>query len=448
MPIKGKNVTIMGAGPKTLIPLLKFLLGHDCHILVSEKKNDIQLLDSIKDIDRDIEVEIGGHTDKIFVEKEIIILSPGVPVDLPILSKAREKGVTIWSELELAYRYSPAPFIAITGTNGKSTVTTLLGEYLQVLPHKTVVAGNIGIPLIGVIEGLTEQDRIVAEVSSFQLEAIESFAPYVSCILNITPDHLDRHKTMANYIACKKAIFRNQKTDDYLFLNGDDPITTSFYSEETLASKRLFSLTNKRADYYQDGNYFYRGKDGHQVLAMEHIKVPGRHNRANILAAAAIASFLGVNRDHIENVTADFHGLPHVMELIRIIDGITYINDSKGTNPAATINAITQLRGKRILIAGGQERGSGYGELASCIAKHVDFLILLGENKQAIRAEVLKTGFRNILLVDGLEKAVKEANRLAERQTTVIFSPASPSWDEFSSYVERGEYFKKLVNDL
>ncbi len=448
MPINGKKVTIMGAGPKTLLPLLEFLRSHDCRILVSEKKNDTGLLEKIKDIAGDIEVEIGGHTDKIFVDKDIIILSPGVPVDLPILLKARGKGVTVWSELELAFRYSAAPFIAVTGTNGKSTVTTLLGQYLQGLPYKTVVAGNIGIPLIGVIGGLTEKDRIVAEVSSFQLEAIESFAPHISCILNITPDHLDRHKTMENYISCKKAIFRNQNAKDTIFLNADDPITARMYSEEILASPKYFSLTKKSADFYRADDYFYQGSDGRRILALQHINVPGGHNRANILAAIAIATFMGVNRDYIENVTANFRGLPHVMEFVGAINGITYINDSKGTNPAATISAITQITGKKVLIAGGQERGSGYKDLASCIAKHVDYLILLGENKQTIRTEVLKTGFRNIFLVDSLKEAVEEANLHAEERTTVILSPASPSWDQFSNYAERGNYFKKLINDL
>lgn len=442
MDMAGMKVTVLGLGERTAMPLIHFLLKQGCQLFLSENRATSPLLQSL---DNTLDMELGRHTSAVYENKDLIITSPGVPVDIPVLQEAKRHGVPIWSEIELAYRFSRAPFVAITGTNGKTTVTTLLGRYFQALSGKTVVAGNIGTPVIGQVEGLESQDWIIAEVSSFQLELIHQFRPRIACILNIFPDHLNRHKTMERYIACKANIFARQGQGDTLLLNGDQPITLSLGANRDDLVKRYFSLKKEVPGCCVQGDRIVDTMEGETLFSLSEIRIPGEHNVANVLAAVCMARIAGVPLAHIRQITREFHGLPHTLEFVREHRGVRYINDSQGTNPQATISALQAINQGLILIAGGQDRGLDFQELARSIVARVRVLIVMGENKKRLKEDVLKQGLHNIYEVQDMGEAVCLARDLARTGETVLMSPASPSWDQYSSYVERGDCFRQLV---
>ncbi len=445
MDLKGKRVSVVGLGERTGPAVIEFLQQKGAKVFVSEASTSSPFQGHLSGV----EIEFGGHSSRVYEDKDLIVVSPGVPSDIPVLKEAFQAGVPAWSEVELAFRFSQARFIAVTGTNGKSTVASLLGLYLSNLDQKVVVAGNIGVPLISKVTPLEKDDFVVAEVSSFQLELIEKFRPEIALILNVAPDHLNRHKNMDDYFAIKKKIFQNQGEDDLLVLNYDNFWTRSLEGEKTLPKKIWYSLEKKVNGFYLDGKNLFDGLQQKPLLETGEIKIPGKHNLGNVLVAAGIASFLGVTREDLARETSQFKGLPHTMELAGEISGVKIINDSKGTNPEATVSAIKGLPGNKVLIAGGQDRGLDLKEMGRAISREkIRALILTGENREKVKQAVLQEGYQEIFLVGSLQEAVRVAWEKAQKGDWILFSPGAASWDRYRNFAERGNLFKRLITEL
>jgi len=443
--LKGKRVSVLGLGERTGPAVIEFLQQKGAKVFVSEASTSSPFQGHLSGV----EIEFGGHSSRVYKDKDLIVVSPGVPSDIPILKEAFQAGVPAWSEVELAYRFSQARFIAVTGTNGKSTVASLLGLFLGNLDQKVVVAGNIGVPLISKVTRLEKNDFVVAEVSSFQLELIEKFKPEIAVILNVAPDHLNRHRDMENYFAIKKKIFHNQKKEDLLVLNYDNTWTKSLEEEITLPQKIWYSLEKKVKGFYLEGKNLIDGLQQKTLLETGDVKIPGGHNLGNVLVAAGIASLLGVSSADIKREASRFKGLPHTMELVGEISGVRFINDSKGTNPEATVSAIKGLPGNKVLIAGGQDRGLDLKGLARAISEEkIRALILTGENKDKIKQAVLLEGYQEVFPVERLKDAVWLAWEKAQKGDWILFSPGAASWDQYQNFAERGSLFKKLVNEI
>jgi len=380
----------------------------------------------------------------------LVVVSPGVPLDIPPVVQAKNLNIPVISELELAYWYALAPIVALTGTNGKTTTTTLVGEICKNAGLNTLVAGNIGLPLITKIENYTSRDLVVAEVSSFQLETTVFFRPQVAVILNISPDHLDRHKTLANYVGAKIKIFENQKASDFTILNYDDPYTQSlavyspgkviFFSRRRILEKGV----------YTQNDWIISNLTGktEPVLPVKEIQLPGAHNLENVLAAAASALVLGIEPLKIAKTLRLFKGVAHRLEFVAEINGVRYINDSKGTNPEASIRALEAFTAPIILLAGGKNKGNSFTALAQKIKEKVRVLITLGECAGELEEEAKQAGVTKVVRTQDLRQAILSACQLAQPGEVVLLSPACASWDMFCDYVERGNLFRKTVLEL
>lgn len=445
MEVANKKVAVLGMGPKTIMPLLDFLLKKGCQVLISEQNDQNPLVPLIKAKGgARVQIELGQHSKRIYQNQDLIILSPGVPADLDVLNQARQMQVPIYSELELAYQYTKAPFIAVTGTNGKSTVATLLGHIFQAANLKTIVAGNIGIPLIKEAPYLTAQDIIIAEVSSFQLELIENFRPQFAVILNITPDHLNRHYSMENYINIKANIFAKMQQEDNLFLNADDDTVVKL-SSKAKAKVYFYSLKQKSADFFVQQQVLIDGLRNRHLFKLDQLSNQSNHFVSNCLAAIAVSTIYGLDDTTILKGLKNFKGLPHVFEEVSNYP-VTYINDSKGTNPAATAVAIKSIADPLILILGGQKRNADFTLLAQLIKKRqLKKVIICGENAYEIISSLQKVCYQDYQQANTLKEAVSLAVINAELNDTVLFSPAAASWDQYTSYIERGEDFKKFL---
>ncbi|MBC3886944.1 UDP-N-acetylmuramoyl-L-alanine--D-glutamate ligase [Acetobacterium paludosum] len=376
-----------------------------------------------------------------------VVVSPGVPLIIPIIKAAYEQGIPVIGEVEAAYRLTKTPFIAITGTNGKTTTTTLLGEIFKASGRGTYVVGNIGDPITKYIESSKEADVFVTEISSFQLETIQTFHPKAAAILNLTPDHLDRHLTMENYVKAKGRIFENQTEEDLLVLNADDDLVCRL-GEQAISKKAYFSYL-KPLDYgawCQDGKlYVNNGEEIVFVCREDELGIIGPHNTMNALAALTLAYFSGVTIDVIVNVLKSFEGVEHRLEWVGCFSGVTYINDSKGTNTNATITALNAVETPIILLAGGYDKKEDYSDLMELVAKRVKRLIVLGVTANDLIKAAHQKGFTNIIKVENYEEAVAVAKAEAVVGDTVLLSPACASWDMFDNYEIRGKIFKELV---
>ncbi|GAB6273155.1 MAG: UDP-N-acetylmuramoyl-L-alanine--D-glutamate ligase [Peptococcaceae bacterium] len=380
----------------------------------------------------------------------LVVVSPGVPLDIPPVVQAKNLNIPVISELELAYWYALAPIVALTGTNGKTTTTTLVGDICKNAGLNTLVAGNIGLPLITKIENYTPNDLVVAEVSSFQLETTVFFRPQVAVILNISPDHLDRHKTLANYVGTKIKIFENQKESDFTILNYDDPYTQSlavyspgkviFFSRRRILEKGV----------YTQNDWIISNLTGkiEPVLPVKEIQLPGAHNLENVLAATAGALVLGIEPLKVAKTLRLFKGVAHRLEFVAEINGVRYINDSKGTNPEASIRALEAFTAPIILLAGGKNKGNSFTALAQKIKEKVRILITLGECAGELEKEAKQAGVTKVVRTQDLRQAVLSACQLAQPGEVVLLSPACASWDMFCDYVERGNMFRKTVLEL
>ena len=439
----GKRVTVVGMA-RSGIAAARALHGLGGIVTITDKKPLDQLADQVKALGApDIRIEAGGHPDRIFVEADLIVLSPGVP-KIPQVLAAQRHGVRVISELELGWLMSDAPFVGITGTNGKSTVTTLVGLMLQRAGKRTLVAGNIGNALTETPELLHGQDWIVVELSSFQLEDIDTFRPRVATILNITQDHLDRYKDIAEYGEAKARIFENQHRDDVLVLNFDDPLVRALAPR---AQSRVvpFSRLEKHADgaWVENGRLMVRGED---LCGVDEILIKGVHNLENAMAAAAMALAAGADRASVAAVLREFPGLEHRLELVREKDGVSYINDSKGTNVGAVVKSVEGFTRPVILIAGGYDKGSDFRPLFDLFREKVKLLILIG--KAADKMAKALGGSTETVMAGTLVDAVQLAAKRAVSGDVVLLSPACASFDMFRDFEDRGRQFKDVVKAL
>lgn len=444
MQLKGKTIAVVGFSPRTGLELVKYLQKHEVDLIVSDSKSEAELKNLIAEVDAEkIKFDLASHSDSI-LNSDLIILSPGVPFDLEILKRARNNDIETISEIEFAYRQSEAEIIAVTGTNGKTTTAELLAAMLSDLDGKKVkVAGNIGIPFISLVEDLKKDEKIILELSSFQLEAVKDFRAKIALYLNYSPDHLDRHHTEANYKKAKKKVFINQDNNDYAIINFDDDY---LYSLKTELKSRVLGIStkNKDADLVINDAQAYYKKEKLELIDFKKINIPGVHNRKNIAFAALAAYLAGQNVEKIKNAAENYHLQAHRMEIVDNKQGFLIIDDSKATNPDSTLKALESIEKDIILIAGGQDRNADFSKLAEVIKKSVKSLILIGETAEKI-ASYLKAEEMEIIIEENLEKAAQTAIKKLNGNNALLLSPACPSWDMFSSYKERGEIFKNTV---
>ncbi len=440
---RGKKVTVVGLA-RSGVAAARALHALGAIVTVTDKKPPEQLSERVKALGSpSISVEAGGHPDSVFLNADIVVLSPGVP-KIPQILAARLQGVKVISELELAWLLSQSPYVGITGTNGKSTVTTLVGLMLERARKSVLVAGNIGNALTEDISLLQKQDWIVAELSSFQLEDIDTFRPQIAAILNVTQDHLDRYRTIDEYGEAKARVFMNQRKEDFLILNFDDPIVKS-YARRSSATVMPFS----RLLRFNPGACVLNGSltvNGRVICRVDDIRIKGVHNLENALAAAAISLCAGADRDSIAAVLREFPGLEHRLEFVREKDGVLYINDSKGTNVGAVVKSVEGFSQPVILIAGGLDKGSDFSPLHDLFKKQVKLLILIGKAADKM-AKALGTATETVF-ARTLQDAVKIASTHATRGDVVLLSPACASFDMFKDFEDRGRQFKEAVKTL
>lgn len=446
-----KKVLVFGTG----------LSGISAVNLLNYANTDIVLYNSNANLDKTTileklpkefkgEVILGKLPSRIIEQIDIVILSPGVPIDLEILDKIRNLNIPIWGEVELAYAFEMGMVIAITGTNGKTTTTTLVGEILKAHFDNVFVVGNIGTPYTQLVRATCEHSYTVAEISSFQLETIRYFRPNISAILNIAPDHLDRHHTMSNYIETKINITKNQFEEDICILNYDDKILREL--GDRLISQVFYFSGSKCLEtgiYLENNNIIYSDKNQKTTVCnIDELKIFGKHNYENVMAAIGIALYAKVPMDIIRNAIKEFVGVEHRIEYVATKNGVKYYNDSKGTNPEASMKAVESMQTPTLLIAGGYDKGSDYDEWIKSFGDKIKCLILLGKTKDKIAATAMTNGFSNIIMVDTLEEAVSVSSRNAKEGESVLLSPACASWGMFKNYEERGILFKECVNKL
>ena len=444
--ISGKKVLVVGLG-KSGIAVSKFLKARGASVVATDIK-DISDIRGIEELSgAGITIETGGHSQKSFLSNDLIVVSPGVPLGRLEFEKARENGVEVISEVELASRYITAPIVAITGTNGKSTTTALLGEMLERSGLRTFVGGNIGTPAIECVMAKEAPEFCVLEVSSFHLEAVSTFRPHVAVLLNVTEDHLDRYSGFADYASTKFRVFANQHPDDVAIINAADPVITEDMGR--LSAREVpFSSENEleRGIFFNGTDIVFRSEAAEETYPTGGLKISGIHNIENAMAAIGAARALGAGREAIIEALKSFHGLSHRMEFVRELEGVRYVNDSKATNVGATIKALKGIEGRVVLIAGGRDKGGDYGEMREVLKDKVKLLVVMGEAAERIKASLGSDV--EIQEADDLSSALRLASRGATPGDTVLLSPACSSFDMFGSYEERGLEFKRLVEAM
>lgn len=451
MEVKDKTVLVVGLA-RSGIAAAKLLHQAGAKVMVNEQRKASEISSVVEELKKAIDCEfyLGQHPDDVLDKVHLIVLSPGVPTDAPFLIKAADMGIEVISEVELAYRYCKAPIVAVTGTNGKTTTTAWIGEILKASGAATHVVGNIGIPFTGKVEEIDPSDEVVVEISSFQLETVLRFRPHVSLILNISEDHLDRHKTMDHYIAAKSRIFENQGRGDYLVLNGDDSILSGIQPQNGVKIF-YFSRTQTLSEgaWVEDGRiYMNLGAGTLPICKVNQVGIPGTHNLENALAAVLAAGLSGVEPNTIARVLQEFPGVEHRIEKVDTINGVTFYNDSKGTNPDSSIRAIQAIPEPIVLIAGGYDKKNSFSEFIDAFGSKVRELVLLGETADIIAKTAKKKGFTNIHMTNSIEQAVQKAYELSSPGDQVLLSPACASWDMFRDFEERGDLFKAAVKAL
>ena len=450
MDIAGKKVLVFGSGISG-IGAAGLLEERGASVTLydgNDKLNAEEICGKMKDGAK-ANIVLGEFPEELLEQLDLVIISPGVPTDLPIVNRMREADIPVVGEIELAYELGKGEVLAITGTNGKTTTTALLGEIMKAVYDSAFVVGNIGIPYTNVVDETRDDSVIVAEMSSFQLESIVDFRPRVSAILNITPDHLNRHHTMEAYIQAKKNVAINQNAEDTCVLNYEDEVLREF--GETLQTKVLYFSSKRKLDkgiYLEDGNIIYRNPDECLVCNVKELKLLGVHNYENVMAAVAMAAAYGVPMDIIRKTIKEFAGVEHRIEFVAEKNGVAYYNDSKGTNPDAAIRGIQAMNRPTYLIGGGYDKQSEYKEWIESFDGKVKKLILIGQTREKIAKEAEECGFTDIMLLDTFEDAVLTAAKLAEPGEAVLLSPACASWGMFKNYEERGDKFKEIVNSL
>jgi UDP-N-acetylmuramoylalanine--D-glutamate ligase len=429
----------------------KVLRSRGARVLVNDIKTEDQIEEEVRELKPlGVEFYLGVNPDYLVEQADLIVISPAISIYASFVQKAISLGKEVISEVELAYRLCKAPIVAITGTNGKTTTTSLVGEIFKEAGRTTHVVGNIGIPFIGKVDEICEKDIVVAEISSFQLEGISQFHPKVCAILNITEDHLNRHKTMENYINTKARIFENSTNEDWVVLNGDDDETVKM-RDRTKAHVLFFSRKRilELGAWMEDGHVIVNvGEGKEKVCSVDDIFIPGSHNLENALAATLMTRIMGVPSQSIASTLKSFRGVEHRIEFVDTIDGITFYNDSKGTNPDASIKAIQAMKAPTVLIAGGYDKGSDFSPLIDVFGSTISHMVVLGETAEKIIKTAQEKGFMNVYRVKSLEEGVIKAFSLALPGGNVLLSPACASWDMFKDFEERGRVFKEAVKAL
>lgn len=445
----GKHVIVAGTGISG-IGAVKLLDKCNADITLYDgnealKEEDIR--EKIKGISN-VKVVIGELKDEVINDNELMILSPGIPIDAPFVNKVRDMGLEIWGEIELAYANSKGRLVAITGTNGKTTTTSLVGEIMKNTYKDVYVVGNIGMSYADIAFDTTDDTVTVAEISSFQLETIKNFHPEVCAVLNITPDHLNRHYTMENYANVKMSIGKNQNADEICVLNYDDEILKN----KKTSGKIIYysSKSQLKQGVYLDNDEIVMRIDGkNEVVCNIHdMQLVGIHNVENVMAAVAISYYMGSSIDIIRDTIKTFKAVEHRIEYVTEKDGVIYYNDSKGTNTDASIKAIEAMSRPTILIAGGYDKGCEFDEWIDKFGDKIKFLVLLGKTKDKIAQTAREHGYNNFVMADSLLEAVNVSKAHAESGDAVLLSPACASWDMFTGYEERGRMFKEFVNNL
>ncbi|HLV88807.1 MAG TPA: UDP-N-acetylmuramoyl-L-alanine--D-glutamate ligase [Candidatus Sulfotelmatobacter sp.] len=447
MDLNGKRVLVVGLGKSGVASAL-FLKAHGAKVSVSDTKSGDELRNEIPVLlDHGITVETGGHGERTFRGQDWIVVSPGVPVDAPPLVQARALGEPVIGEIELAAQFLPGPIVAITGSNGKTTTTTLAGEIMTAGGFSALVGGNIGTPAISLAERAQPDTVIVLEVSSFQLETIQTFRPKVAVVLNVTPDHLDRHRTFEIYTNAKARIFENQQGSDFAVLNADDPTCVAM-AAKTRAQVYWFSRQKEveRGAWVRDGNIVFRdGKGQREVLQVSEIPLKGAHNLENVLAAVCAGALMGCSAEKIREAVHAFKAVEHRLEFVATVSGVDYYNDSKATNVDATIKALESFPANIHLILGGKDKGSDYTVLNDLLRKRVKRVYTIGAAAAKIESQIKGP---EVVHAETLENAVRKANAVAAPGDVVLLAPACASFDQFKSYEHRGKVFKELVKGL
>lgn len=448
--LKGKRVLVFGSG----------ISGIGAVRLLEAVQADVILYDGNEKLDKEeikkrlpehslCDIVLGDMPQDLPSTLDLAVMSPGVPLDIPPVEALKRAGIPVWGEVELAYRMGAGTVLAITGTNGKTTTTALLGEIMRAYAKSVFVVGNIGNAYTGAALSMTEESYTVAEISSFQLETTISFRPKVSAVLNITEDHLNRHHTMQEYIRVKEMIAGNQTKEDFCVLNYEDEELRRF-AEVCPAKTLLFSSLHK-LDHgiFLDGGQIILRTGTEEILVAETsgLKLLGRHNHENVMAAVAMAYCAGVPMETIRQVIQSFTAVPHRIEFVDEIDGVAYYNDSKGTNPDAAIKGIQAMNRPTLLIGGGYDKESSYEEWIRAFDGKVRYLVLIGQTKEKIEKAAHSCGFMSTILAEDLEEAVKICAEKANPGDAVLLSPACASWGQFDNYEQRGDKFKEYVRN-
>jgi UDP-N-acetylmuramoylalanine--D-glutamate ligase len=448
MELMNKRVLVVGLGKSGVASAL-FLKSHGARVTVSDSKTEDLLKEEIPALlDHGIAVETGGHGERTFREQDLIVVSPGVPVDAPPLVQARALGERVIGEIELAAQFLPGPIVAITGSNGKTTTTALAGEILAAGGFHTLVGGNIGTPAISLVEQATPKSIAVLEVSSFQLETIQTFRPKISVVLNVTPDHLDRHRTFAAYVDAKARIFENQQAKEFAVLNAEDPTCLDLASR-TRSKIYWFSGRKEvqRGAHVQNGRLLFREETAeHEIMLVSEIPLKGAHNVENVLAAVSVGMLMGCEPPRIREAIRNFKAVEHRLEYVATISGVEFYNDSKATNVDATIKALESFPGKIHIILGGKDKGSDYTVLNDLLRSRAKRVYTIGAAAEKIESQI--KGAADVFHAETLENAIKKATASAEPGDIVLLAPACASFDQFKSYEHRGRVFKEVVRAL
>jgi len=445
--LRGKRLLVVGLA-RTGVTTAQFCAARGARVTATDARSESEIGEATKSLRAaGVNLEFGGHIEKTFLEQDLIIPSPGVPADAPLLQAARAKGVTIWSEIELADRFLKGRMIGITGSNGKTTTTSLIAHILKSAGVPTILAGNIGTPLISQVEQTSDKTISVAELSSFQLELIDTFRADISVFLNLTPDHLDRHRTLEAYGAAKARIFENQTESDSAVVNADDPATRPFaptkphvfwFSRKQSVAQGAFALENEIL-------FRQAGKD-EAVLRLQDIPLAGAHNVENVLAAVAAARLAGAEVAAIARAVRSFEGVEHRLEFVAEIGGVRYYNDSKATNVDATLKALDAFPGRILIVLGGKDKGSDYTVLQKPLREKAILALLIGAASEKIEKQI--TGSVAIERAGTIERAVEISSHAARPGDVVLLAPACASFDQFENYEHRGRVFKDLVHQL
>lgn len=452
MDVKNRKVIIAGTG-KSGIAAARLLLQCGANVVLFDENKDRDVnavTEAIKDVG-EVSIILGGLNESQVADACMLVISPGISIEAPFTDLFRDRNIPIWSEVELAYQFSKGRVAAITGTNGKTTTTTLVGEIMKANYDSVYVVGNIGTPYTEAALEMVDETVSVAEISSFQLESIVDFHPVVSAVLNVTPDHLDRHHTMEIYADAKMAVALNQTADEACVLNYDDSITRAM-ADKIPAKAVFFSRLEDLADgvCLQNDTIVLKenGTVKETVCKLTELRLLGTHNIENVMAAVAISYYMGVSMDVISSVVKAFTAVEHRIEYVDTVNDVDYYNDSKGTNPDAAIKGIQAMVKPTLLIGGGYDKGVPFDEWIAAFDGKVRYLVLLGVTAEKIAEAARKQGFEDIIFVDSLEEAVMVCSQKAQPGDAVLLSPACASWGMFKNYEQRGEMFKDYVRAL